>query len=440
MLLYAKQHSPRLAYMIEFLNGEMFTDELLVTQSVEEFVAAPPPKINYSEQSLCSDEFHIAPVSILFEHDIRPQSLQVFEWNGCKAFYATGSRHLPFDIFAAIFFLISRYEEYLPYTPDEYGRFPHTQSLAYREGFLDQPLVNNWMVAWQKVLVEQFPDIFFWQHSFKFIPTYDIDMMFAFKGKSWWKNALGFTRSLIKGNSDEAWQRLRVLQDEEKDPYDAYEWLDALHLYCRSKPIYFFLVAQKQQGYDKNLPTDTEGFQDLIKYCASSFKIGLHPSWQSSVAAQPQLLREELEWLEAVADTPISKSRQHYIKFTLPEQFERLLALNVLQDYSMGYGSINGFRASTCSSYNWFNLARNEATELVLYPFCFMDANAYFEQKLTASQAYAELKHYYTVVKRVNGCLITIFHNNFLGTVAEFADWRKMYEIFMKEDIFWDAG
>jgi len=44
-----------------------------------------------------------------------------------------------------------------------------------------------------------------------------------------------------------------------------------------------------------------------------------------------------------------------------------------------------------------------------------------------------ELQHYYKIVKSVNGLLITIWHNNFLGTDKIFAGWREVYEQFIKE-------
>lgn len=440
MLIYAEQSSPRLNYMVEFLNREIFLEDASICTDVEQFRLYGGTKINYSASRITEQEFHLTPVTLLFENDIRQQAIVCFEWMGMKAFFATSGGDYPFDLLAASFYLISRYEEYLPYTEDEYGRYAHTNSLAFREGFLNEPLVNNWMMKWQGMLQEMFPNHLFRKKSFKFIPTYDIDMMYAYASKGLFRTIGGFCKSVIKGEARSAWHRIRVLQGKAKDPYDAYEWLDALHLYCRSKPIYFFLVAQEQQGYDRNLPTDSPAFQELINYYASTYKVGVHPSWQSSIAADGSILREELEWMEAVADTPISKSRQHYIKFSLPRHFERLLELDVTQEYSMGYGSINGFRASTCSSYNWFNLSKNKSTDLLIYPFCFMDANAYYEQKLSPTEAYAELMRYYSAVKKVQGCMITIWHNNFLGTAAEFKGWREVYEIFMKEDVYWDAG
>ena len=105
----------------------------------------------------------------------------------------------------------------------------------------------------------------------------------------------------------------------------------------------------------------------------------------------------------------------------------------------MGYGTINGFRASVCSSFYWYDLAKDDPTTLALYPFCFMDANAFYEQKFTPQQAYAELMQFYTTVKKLNGMLVTVWHNSILGTNSAFAGWREMFELFMKETVYWDA-
>ncbi len=425
--------------MLDFLNREIFILEARLTDDPLVFRHYEGARINYSEQRITNDEFHLPPAPLLFETGLQPQQIECFQWEGVKAFYRTAGGDLPFDILAASFFLISRYEEYLDPPLDEYGRYAHTASLAWREGFLEEPLVNIWLQKWQALLEARFPAQLFRRKSFRFIPTYDIDILFSYRGKGWYRTMGGIARSLLKGEFKSALTRLRVLRGKEKDPYDAYEWLDALHLYCRSRPIYFFLVAQEQVGYDRNIPTSYKAMQDLIHYYASTYKIGLHPSWQGSVSNSNKILKEELEWLEAVADLPISKSRQHYLKFSLPLHYERLLELNISQEFSMGYGTINGFRASICSSYYWYNLSREEATDLLIYPFCFMDANACYEQKLSPHQAYAELMRYYATVKKVQGCFITIWHNNFLGTDPAFTEWRKLYELFMKEDAYWDA-
>ena len=132
-----------------------------------------------------------------------------------------------------------------------------------------------------------------------------------------------------------------------------------------------------------------------------------------------------------MAEKKVNQSRQHYIRFNLPGGYQRLIEAGITDDYSMGYGSINGFRASVASSFYWYDLEKDEQTSLRVHPFCFMDANSYFEQKLSSGEAYEELMHYYIQCKAVNGTLITIFHNNFLG--FDFDGWREMYERFIAQ-------
>jgi hypothetical protein len=167
----------------------------------------------------------------------------------------------------------------------------------------------------------------------------------------------------------------------------------------------------------------------LVQSISSKYPVGLHPSWGSGDI--PSLLTKEKFTLEHIANQSIHNSRQHYIRFTLPSTYRRLLALGLTHDYSMGYGSINGFRASIATSYYWYDLKKEEKTKLLIHPFCFMDANSYYEQNLSPESAFEELMQYYNAVKSVNGTLITIWHNNFLGTDEEFAGWKELYEKFV---------
>ena len=97
----------------------------------------------------------------------------------------------------------------------------------------------------------------------------------------------------------------------------------------------------------------------------------------------------------------------------------------------MGYGSINGFRASVSTPFYWYDLKNEEPTQLLIHPFCFMDANAYYEQNSSAQEALAEMMQYYQVIKQVNGTMITIWHNSFLGTDDEFEGWKEAYQQFI---------
>jgi hypothetical protein len=437
MTLFTSHITPRLRYIVEFFSKELFDDPaaISITDDPAFFSAATGPRFNYSEETF-PDCFHLRPTGLLFETGVHPVVITCFIHKDQKAFFPTDG-DLPFDIFAASFYLLSRYEEYLPHPRDEYGRFAHTHSLAWIEGFLDQPLVNNWIQDLRSRLSRRFTGLAFHYPLFKFIPTYDIDTAFSYRYKGWRRNLGGSLKALAAGEWTKLRERIAVLRGREQDPFDVYEWLDSLHLYCRMRPYYFFLAAARQEGVDRNIPITAPGLQELIRYHAAGSRIGIHPSWQSG--EQESLLKEEIEWMEYVSGQRINRSRQHYIRLTLPETYRRLLQYGIEKDFSMGYGSINGFRASVASSFYWYDLQKEEKTFLRLFPFCFMDANSYYEQQFTPAAAMTELTRYYQRIRKVNGLMVTIWHNSILGRDPEFSGWREVYETFLKEEVYWDS-
>ena len=222
-----------------------------------------------------------------------------------------------------------------------------------------------------------------------------------------------------------------MLAGLQQDPFDSYDFLQNLHKEGNLPPIFFFLAATSSSQYDKNISPFNMHMWRLIKTHARLFNIGLHPSWRSS--EKPALVAKEKKILETASQTTVTKSRQHYIKFELPGTFQHLLEAGITDDYSMGYGSINGFRASVASSFLWYNLANETSTALRLHPFCFMDANSFYEQKQDAASSLKELLYYYGECKKVNGEMVSIFHNNFLGTDPLYAGWREMYNDFITQ-------
>ena len=406
-----------------------------LTIDSEAFKNHTGPKVNYSDSKIAADEFYIQNHNLLFEHDIKNQSIDCFTVNNNKAFFKTVTSDFAFDILAASFYLISRYEEYLPHEKDMYGRYDCERSLAYREGFLNLPLINIWVKDFAEKLKEKYP-IFNTQYSiFKFEPTYDIDIAYAYKYKGLLRNIGGF----LKSPSSE---RIKVLTGAVQDPFDCYAWLNQLHQQYNLQPIYFFLVAAKNGQYDKNILPHKDAMWNLIKQHAKKYRVGLHPSWQSG--DDKSLLKKEKEQLVAmiqaaqsvptqIAESVPTPGRQHYIRFNLPEGYQRLNKAGITDDYSMGYGSINGFRASVASTFYWYDLEKEEQTTLHVHPFCFMDANSFYEQRQNPEQTLQELLHYLLVCKEVNATLITIWHNNFLGTASEFNGWKELYEKFIAQ-------
>ena len=428
MIIYANRITPRLQYVSDFIGKEITGQPFQLTSDESFFNAYNGPKINYGYETVSNDELLIVTYPLLFEGSIKKQNISCFKLNDFPAFFKSEGDY-PFDIFAAVFYLLSRYEEYLPHKKDMYGRYAHENSLAFKEGFLNLPLINIWLEDFKNTLKKKFPALTTHNSPFIFQPTYDIDEAFAFKNKDLSKIAGGFARSLVKGEWTIINKRLKVIRGKTKDPYDAYEWMDKLHERNNLKPLYFFHVATEKGKYDKNISPSHPAMQQLIKQHIEKYSVGIHPSWASG--DDESLLEKEIKVLESATGKKITASRQHYIRFTLPHTFRRLIAAGITDDHSMGYGSINGFRASVASPFYWYDLGKEEQTNLLLHPFCFMEANSFFEQKYLPQRAYEEMMHYYNSVKAVNGKLITIWHNNFLGTYPKFRGWRDVYEEFI---------
>lgn len=435
MILFSYTITPRLRYIADFIGKEISGQPINLTSDQGNFREYKGAKINYSSEKIADDEFRITPHSLLFEKNISSQQTDCFIWNDRKAFFKTEG-DFPFDIFAASFYLLSRYEEYLPYQKDIYGRYAHENSLAYKEDFMNRPLVNIWLKDFTESIKEKSPSFTpdsyrDYVSRFMFLPTYDIDMAWSYRHKGWWRNFGGIIKSFIKNDLQQLKERINVLKGKQQDPFDAYSWMNQLHEKYKLKPYYFFLVAGKNGRHDKNISPGKKAMKDLIYDHAMNYPVGIHPSWRSG--DEVSLLKKEINTLAMITGSAIYSSRQHYIRFTLPETFQRLINNGIQFDFSMGYGSINGFRASVASPFYWYDLPNEKQADLLLFPFCFMEANSFYEQKYTARQALDEMRYYYNAIKSVSGTFIMIWHNSFLGTGKLFTGWREIYEQFIKE-------
>jgi len=413
ILIYVPTLSSRIVYAFDLIFKELLGTGYTFTISQFDFILAAGPKISYNQRRITKEEFFISCHTLLFEKNIQPQLIHCYSpRNGYKAFFkGNGDTDFPFDIFAAAFYLLSRYEEYLPHEKDLYGRFPAEDSLAYKEGFLKDPVINIWAEDFKNMLKKRFPGLDFRLAHFQFTPTYDIDTAYKYLNR-------GGIAALMA-----AWK------SKGKDPYDCYEWLDKLHGEFQADPVYFFLVGEGGE-YDKNITPGHPVMQELIKASSSKYATGVHPSWRSN--EDNGQLRAEKQLLEAITGKAVTGSRQHYLKLEFPVTYQQLVAAGITDDYSMGYSDRNGFRAGICNSFLWYDLSGETATALGIHPFCFMDTAAFYHLHYSPAQALHELFQLAEVVKKVNGEMITLFHNESLGTDRQWKGWREAYEEFVK--------
>ena len=343
VIIYSDRLSPRVSYIFKHVFTNMLGVDYAFTQSKSEFVDYNGCKIAYSLQRFDS-VLSIAPQGLLFEEGITKPEISIEYWHNLPIFFkAYDDSEIPFDVFAAAFFLISRYEEYLPFKPDLHGRFSAQNSIAYTKGFLNIPLVDLWIKEFAKILSAKFPEFKIKTLKAEFLPTIDIDNAYAYKHKGFIHNSLALIQSLIYFRFADIGQRIRVTLRFADDPYDSYAKLfDILKPFPNA--IWFILAGRKSK-YDRNISIQRRAMRRLVKEISFRYRVGIHPSYAAGVDVER--INDEYKGLADCLGADISCSRQHFLKLQFPHTYRILNDLGIKEDYTMGYSTHIGFRAST---------------------------------------------------------------------------------------------
>lgn len=408
--------APRLQYILKELLHRRLGLSFALTSDIAR------AHINYSHRE-SEGAIQVKPTGLLYENNLRNQTLSVKHDAVWDTLIWEQHGDIPFDVFAASFYLISRYEEYLPHKVDDHGRFDPEQSAAVQYGFLDTPLVDKWAQQLGQLLRGRFGMVAAEQPRYRFISTFDIDTAYLYKGldpKRQLKKALKAAGLFRFGKLREQWQ---VINDRLPDPYDTYAYLAA---HTRKAEALYFILSGGRTEFDEQLPLDTAEMQLLLKQLGKRYAIGLHPSY--ATAEQPECIQREKKHLEGVLKTSIHSSRQHFLRFHLPQTYRDLLKSGITADYSMGYSSICGFRASTCFPFAFYDLEQNSETPLVVYPTTVMDVTLRFHMNLSATAAIARIDQLLHEVKLVNGCFVSLWHNSSLSNTDDWLPWREVFE------------
>ena len=427
VLILIPKVTNRLRYSMQLILTRLLGLEFEFTTNLSVFEQFDGPKFSYGVE-VHQKHLFFAANGLLFESKINARDLKHFTFEGGLVFFPVQQKDsvLPFDLFAASFYLVSRFEEYLPHIRDNHNRFLASGSDAFQQGYLHKPLVNMWSFKIREILEKRFPTLKFTIPVYSFVITTDIDAAYSYKNKGFTRALGGIIKSFQKRDFDEIWQRIRVLLRLEHDPFDTFELQMQLQHKYQYRAIYFILLADYAPN-DKNIPYNNRYFQRLIRYLADYAEIGIHPSYASSL--QPSLMVMETARLSKILKLEVERSRQHFLKLTLPETYRNLINNDITHDYTMGYAEIPGFRASICTPFPFFDLDQDAQTNLIIHPFMVMDGTLHDYMKLSPQKAIATIIELINEVRKVGGTFIPLWHNQSLN---EESDWKGWLEVYVK--------
>nr|WP_241148084.1 polysaccharide deacetylase family protein [Lacinutrix jangbogonensis] len=383
--------------------------------------------MSYTRQPL-GKEFFIRSHDLLFEQGLSDVETKVSVWEDTKCFFPNGEQSaLPFDIFAASFYLLSRYEEYLPHVKDEFGRFTAEESLAFNNGFLRQPVVDIWAFKFREALEDQFSKFLFPERQFKITPVIDVPNAYSYKLKSIMRTIGGTFNDLFRFRLKDIYKRYSVIFGFQNDPYDTFNYIINKQKQVKDKFIFFFLIGDFST-YDKNINAQKSKFISLIKEVGDYSKIGLKASYFA--LDNLSILKTEKLRMESIINQDLCASRQSYSKLNLPESYRNLVELEIPEDFTMGYINHIGFRAGTCTPFFFFDLDYEIQTPLRINTYHVLDyALLKYQSSLDKKM---HLNQIIKSVKNVNGEFVSVFHNYTFGTSETWKDYKEFFNIILE--------
>ena len=426
LLVYTHKITPRLRYIFKQICTRILGVPVRFTTTIEEFIAHESLKMSYTRQPL-GKEFFIRSHELLFEQGLSDIEIKFNDWEETKCFFPNGEQSaLPFDIFSAAFYLLSRYEEYMPHVKDEFGRFTARESLAFNNGFLRQPVVDIWAFKFRKALEVQFPEFQFTERHYKITPVIDVPVAYSYKLKGIMRTIGGTFTDLFRFRLKSIYNRYSVLFGFQNDPIDTFKYIINKQKQVKDKFVFFFLIGDFST-YDKNINAQKNKFISLIKEVGDYSRIGLKASYFA--LDNSAILKTEKLRMESIINQDLCASRHSYSKLNLPESYRNLVELEVPEDFTMGYINQIGFRAGTCTPFLFYDLDYEIQTPLRINTYHVLDYALLKYQSLLDKKMH--LNQIINAVKKVNGEFVPVFHNYTFGAKETWKDYKELFNIIL---------
>ena len=393
------------------------------TSSLDAFVAFSGPKFSYAPHPL-GQEFHVYASGFLIEQGISYKELKKGEWRGLQVLFAhNNSSRIPFDIFAASFYCLSRYEEYLPHLKDEDNRYPAVASWLTSANCLETPLVDAWAAAFLKELQREFPDLTLSEKEIDspIRPFFTITSPFKYLYKPSLTKLGQWLQSVWHLNLWDALEQCLVELRLLRDPFDTYDQMIPVLSKGKVKPAFYFLFAQKPYEGIATAIYNTK-LQALIKGVSDDFPVSVLLSHHSQQGAEE--LAYELNNVKQLIHRPILRARFHRGIGTLAEGYAKLLEQEVHHDLSMGYEEEIGYRASTAVPFYYYDLENEYQTPLLLHPIVATEKGL---RMLTSKGAFDKLEKLLEAHPTRTGKQRVAFSNTIWQDEESNQSWRQRF-------------
>ena len=419
IVIFVEEVTERLVYTLDFIFKDreipfQITNDPVYYNLLEGF------KFNYSNR-VFDNGLHFQPSELLFSEEITDYQLDKVHFYNEECLSFNGV----IDPIASIFYVLSRYEEYVNLKRDIHDRFQAADSIQFRFAWLRKCICDRWcedLISFMEK--EHKMPLSSYKLETTIVPTFDIDNVRAFEWKEGLRTIYGKWKDWIAKDKNTALVRREVIQKMRKDPYNTFDYIE--NIKDRGFDVKVFWLIGDFAKYDRNVSSLDNRHRKLIEHVSQTISVGIHPSYKSNLSTY--YLEREIERLTEIISYKPEISRQHFLKLSLPFTYRNLMHYHLYEDYSMGYAEEVGFRAGTARPFVFFDLPKNQITSLQIHSFCYMDVTLNDYMKISIEESRSIVKELMLEVQTYGGEIIPLWHNESIGNYERWKGWYEVLE------------
>lgn len=340
---------------------------------------------------------------------------------------------LGLDVFGSAFFALTRYEEVVKQDRDARERFPSAASLAYQEGFLDRPIVNEYLEVLRWALERLWPGLRTRRRVFRMCLSHDLDRPFCTRGlpltlKGVINDIIGRRAPAVAGRRILSFARVQS-GNLDADICNTFDFIMDLSEKHGLMSTFNFMTDRSGGAVDANYSMNDPWIRSLMRRMHErGHEVGLHTSYNTF--DDPPRVQNEFARLRRIAESESIAQRewggrQHYLRWNAPVTWQAWESAGLDYDSTLTFADHTGFRCGVCYEYRVFNLQTRTALKLRERPLIAMDASVLSKDYM--GQSFEQAAHNLAELKErcrlFDGDFTLLWHNNLLVQEGE----RELY-------------
>ncbi len=348
---------------------------------------------------------------------------------------------LGYDILGLTYWMLARCEEVNPPPDllDNHGRFLATSSHAVQHGYLERPIVDEWLAVLRQLVQRLWPRLPLQKHQYRIVVSHDVDApsAYGFGPKRWLLRSMAVRllkqrdlagALMIPGIRLASHRRLHPA-----DPNNTFEWLMDQSDAAGIRSAFYFICGRTDPRLDAQYEPEHLAIRALMRRIHQrGHEIGLHPSYNT--CHTPSAIASEAARLRRIATEegikqPEWGGRMHFLRWQWPATANGWEQAGFHYDSTLSYADRPGFRCGTCHAYPMFDPVAQRQLKLIQRPLIVMECSVISERYLGLGYGPAALALIQKLQQRccaVDGQFALLWHNSHFTFKEDYVFYQQL--------------